>query len=73
MTNPIFTVNSPFLAINSFVPSSGSTKKKVSDDRFLTLFSSEIIGIFLNSFFNFLQIILLDSVSAKVNGELSLL
>ena len=53
MTNPIFTVNSPFLAINSFVPSSGSTKKKVSDDRFLTLFSSEIIGIFLNSFLIF--------------------
>jgi len=30
MTNPMLTVNSPFLLTNSLVPSSGSTKKKTA-------------------------------------------
>ena len=66
----MLTVNSSFLAINSLVPSRGSTKK-ILVFSFSFLFSSEIIGIFGNSFFNLLQIILFDSLSASVIGERS--
>ena len=67
----MLTVNSPLRLINSFVPSNGSTKKKIFSLLKFILFSSEIIGILGNFFFNASQIILFDSISASVIGELS--
>ena len=68
----MLTVNSPLRLINSFVPSNGSTKKKIFSLLKFILFSSEIIGILGNFFFNASQIILFDSRSASVIGELSI-
>ena len=72
-TKAMFTVNSPFLFTNSFVPSKGSTIQHfvqcflISNE--ISSFSSEIIGI--SVCFKSLLIQSLALLSASVIGELS--
>ena len=69
-TNPMFTVNCPFLLMNSFVPSRGSTHQKSSTSFFLMRCYLVLLGhdrdarYFLR---NASQIILLAVMSAFVS------
>ena len=73
LINAIFTVNIPFLLINSFVPSNGSTNQQVSEvSGFPSFPSSDTIGV-LSIFFNSSTMRLWAAKSASVKGDLSLL
>ena len=68
----MFTVNSPFLLKNSFVPSKGSINQNVFLFlKSIILDSSEMIGILGKSFLISRHIILLAAISALVTGDLS--
>ena len=73
--NAIFTVNSPFLFMNSLVPSSGSINQKrlhfFLSEKSIFLPSSDRIGISGYSVDNLLVITVLDLRSASVSGDKS--